>query len=83
MHAIYKELLKLMNVVDLLPLSYSKDGIRTQNGNYNSKQIPAKSISIFYKQILSEEGKEIDKIYGIRMNYCKVLQFKVRNRLEK
>ncbi|MDF1875128.1 site-specific integrase [Sulfurimonas sp. SAG-AH-194-I05] len=31
-----------------------------------NKRIPTNSEGIFYKQIISEEGKEIDKIYGIR-----------------
>ena len=31
-----------------------------------NKRIPTNSEGIFYKQIVSEEGKEIDKIYGIR-----------------
>ena len=31
-----------------------------------NKRIPTSSEGIFYKQILSETGKEIDKIYGIR-----------------
>ena len=31
-----------------------------------NKRIPTSSEGIFYKQIVSEEGKEIDKIYGIR-----------------
>ena len=31
-----------------------------------NKRIPTNSEGIFYKQFISEEGKEIDKIYGIR-----------------
>jgi len=31
-----------------------------------NKRIPTNSEGIFYKQIVSETGKEVDKIYGIR-----------------